>query len=244
MKILFFILFFHFVLYSKAQVLTYTKEDFPGCPENSQCSKETGAKREKFNDALKLFSKKEISSNEFSAKMLEKDAFPFSVFAKKEALTKLDLALWESQCKQHKLGQIYFQGEIFVKKLNLEELKNSGVVINPVLIDRNGKHVLLPGLKGEYPILLRGDKILESIYLREEDGIYYFFSVDEKGNMKILDRPKELISAESIECSKEIKESFLKQVENTTFYDGIICKKIYHLTKKSWFPIVYGVPCY
>lgn len=226
--------------------LLYSKIDQPGCPENSQCSEATGKKRKKFQTELKNFLAKKITATELNQKLNLEKAFPFTMFIKNENHDEPGLALWESQCKHHKKGQKYFLAEYYTDKLDLKKLSDLKFVVNPLLLQlADGSFIQLPSFSAESPVEITqssNQKIYAATFLREDEGRFYFVNIDQAGKIQIVDSPQ-INNPETIICSKEISDEFLKLSESKDFYETFTCKKIWFKPTKSWVTAIYGVPC-
>lgn len=224
--------------------LQYSKIDRPGCPENSECSEATGKKRKYFQAELKKFLTKKISVTELNINLAAEKAFPYSLFVKNLNHDEPGLALWESQCKHHKKGQKYFLADYFVGKVDLPKMSELKFVVNPLLVQlEDKKFIQLPAFTSEYPVEINlNQKIYAATYLREDEGRFYFVSLDQNGKIQIVESPQ-INTPETTVCSKELTEEFLKISESNQFYEVINCKKIWLKSTKTWVTAAYGVPC-
>ncbi len=245
----FFFLLMLFNYYLKAEALStgivsklvYAKQDHPGCPENSQCNEDTGKTRIFFKEQLKLFTSKTISESKFNDALLKKEAIPFPLFTKDINHNYKGLALWESHCRQHKIGMRYYQGEIYTAKVDKKKWSELNFIFNPLIVMDRDNMVVMPGLMGEAPVKIKKNRqVLEVTYLREEDGIYYLFTINNEGVIRLHSVDEKLEAPKTVNCPDKLSAEFLRFSESPTFYASTTCKEINGVTD---FTVIFGVPC-
>lgn len=228
--------------------LQYSKIDFPGCPENSLCSEETGKTRNFFKEQLKLLIENKTSTSKLNEQLVIKSAFPVPLFAKDTNHNYKGLALWESHCRQHSIGIRYYQGEIFVSSIDKAKWKNLDFIYNPLVLMVNGQFYNIPGLMGEAPLEVSFiNKTWVATYLREEDGNFYLFSINTDGKIRIEKVQKKLDTLKTVNCPSALSAEFLRVSESASFYATTTCKEIpinFDQNKNATSAIViFGVPC-
>ena len=227
--------------------LTYSKTDHPGCPENAQCSQETGLVRTYFKEQLKLFLDGKISESIFNQNIKEKEAIPFPVFTKFTNESKIgfkNVALWESHCRQHKIGVRYYQGEIFIKNIAIKKWQEAGLIFNPLVLMVNKNFIVIPGLMGESPLSVKSLKNKwEVSFLRDEDGLFYLFTINSDGEINLSKVTEKLSSQKTINCPVELSAEYLRISESPSFYATNTCKEMIDRTTSKSVVAIFGVPC-
>ena len=106
--------------------LEYSKLEFPGCPENAFCKKNTGEVRQKWIEELDQFIKNKISESIFNQNLQKNHGMPVASWALEEASILPNIVMWDSPCSQHKKeASKFYISEIFKKNLKEPDLKDS-----------------------------------------------------------------------------------------------------------------------
>ena len=103
---------------STMAALEYSKIEYPGCPENAYCQKNTGEVRQKWLDTLDEFTKNKITESQLNSRLQKEDGLPVSGWAMEEASILPRIMMWDSPCKQHKReASKFYISELFRKNL-------------------------------------------------------------------------------------------------------------------------------
>ena len=74
--------------------LEYSKIEYPGCPENAYCQKNTGEVRKSWLDALDQFSRDKISEDKFNFDLQKNNGVPIAGWAMEEAGVLPRIIMW------------------------------------------------------------------------------------------------------------------------------------------------------
>lgn len=227
-----------------ASTLIYSKTDHPGCPENSFCSEETGKTRNFFKQQLKLLLTDQLTELQFNEKIKSKEAIPFPLFTKEANHHHKGLALWESHCRQHKIGVRYYQGEIYTKGIQKGKWNELNFIYNPLMVMEDKNFTVIPGLMGESPLAIKSTaKKWEASYLRDEDGMFYLFNINSEGDIQLGKVKEKLQSPKTIDCPPALSAEFLRVIESPSFYATTTCKEMQDKNTGKTVVIIFGVPC-
>ena len=234
-----------------------------GCEENALCGKEMGQHLLAWKDMLKkLHAQKNLSSKEL-AQNLEKfrqtSGIPVEFYSNLRAYKQFSPLLWDSPCKIHQNedknkqvfvamsfvkdarggpGQIIHQGVVhFVPRGELFQL-DPLIIYDPEQMNnknvKNKNHKIkyqtffVP--RGEIPLAMKSNQI---IIPREDEGIYYYLEINQKGDFKIAKEQisKQLAEDDEVECDAEIKKFWQKNY--STLYSGSFCRQIWDQASKK-----------
>jgi hypothetical protein len=223
--------------------LEYSKFEFPGCPENAFCKKETGSNRQKWIEQLRLFSNGKISEQQINTYIQSEFGLPITGWAKEAGSLLPNIILWDSPCKQHSEGkEKFYIAEVFRKNLKTTELNEMNHLLFPKIVlsrpDQPPFSVNAP--RGETPLFKTEDSLY---YLREEEGIFYGLLIDKWGKFKITKNemsPKPVIDSQ---CIEEQIALFKKEAPANNFFQGTHCKDIWDKSSKSYKTILLGWSC-
>lgn len=238
-----FILTFLLVADSARAALEYSKIDFPGCPDNSFCQKETGVVRKKWLDDIDLFSKDKISAEKFNSIIQKEYGLPIPGWAQEEASISPRIIMWDSPCKQHrKESTKFYISEIFRKNLKSDELKSlpNLYFAKAIGLDDNKKIYSVTIPRGDAPYFIKDGKFY---FLREDEGKYYGLLISRDGDLKVAkvetisETPKEGI------CFKEQIDYFLRESPAPNFYQGYYCKDVWDKDEKKYKTLLLGWSC-
>ncbi len=205
-----------------------------GCPENSLCSKETGALKLQWFHLLK---EGKISL----LKAFKKNhGIPISLWTTRKQQKGKHIVIWDSPCLNHrKDNEEIYESEIFLK--NFQELSIGPILIGKkifVLLDNKKVSYIAP--MKELPLFIKNRKLY---FHKEENGRYYSFSVSPRGNIGIEHYTSPDHFPQTIECPEILKKGFLTSFSPKHLYVGERCKNLWDMKRKSFVPIIYGWSC-
>lgn len=213
--------------------------DVPGCPENSYCSKDTGAHRTEWLNILTKFSEKKIDEKEANIQVQLKSGIPIPIWATEEALKKPLTVLWDSPCKQHKIptNKAYI-GVTFLKKLIP---KNNILFHAPaILMDEKKVPHVIPALRGDSPLYIINDSLY---YTQDDEGHYYGLLISPTGTLSITQPFSDPHYPREVTCSKQLIDLFMREIPSPNFFQGYYCKEIFNTKTKYYQTILTGWSC-
>lgn len=223
--------------------LEYSKIEYPGCPENAYCQKNTGEVRKSWLDDLDSFNRNKMSEAKFNAELQKNNGIPIAGWAMEEAGILPRIMMWDSPCKQHKTSAMKFYiSEFFRKNLKESELKDYTNIYFPLAIgvDQNKKVFSMVVPRGDIPTFIENGYFY---FLKEDDGKYYGLLLNRNGELKIT---KPTVVKETVKeavCLKEQVDLFNRSAPSTSFYQGHHCKDIWDKTSKSYKTMLFGWSC-
>jgi hypothetical protein len=213
--------------------------DFPGCPENSYCSKGTGEHRSEWLNILTKFTDKKISEKEANLLIQQKSGIPIQVWGTEEARKKPLTVLWDSPCKQHKIptSKAYI-GIAFLKKL----MPKNSVLFHPpaVLLDEKKVPHVIPVLRGDSPLFIVNDSLY---YTQDDEGHYYGLLISPSGNLSITQTFSDSHYPREVACTKQQIDLFTREIPSPNFFQGYYCKEIFNTKTKYYQTILTGWSC-
>jgi hypothetical protein len=231
---LLFPLLFQFILANELPL-----SDFPGCPENSICKKETGVNRSEWLLILKKLEQNKITEKIANQFLLQSNGFPIPMWASEEAIKKPFTVLWDSPCKQHKiLNNKTYIAISFIKKLLP---KNNILFHSPAILNDDKKipHPLMV-IRGDAPLYIINDSLY---YTQDDDGHYYGLLISPQGNISITKTISDSHFPREVSCSKEQVEMFSREIPSPNFFQGYYCKEIWNTKTKYYQSILIGWSC-
>jgi hypothetical protein len=240
----FFNLIFLMLLSMQVKALEYSKIEFPGCPENAYCQKNTGLVRQKWLDQLELFNKNKISLQHFNNFIQESDGLPISNWATEDASIIPRIIMWDSPCPQHKKEATkYYISEVFRKNLKLTELDslNSVFFSKAYLLGPKEKVISFAVPRGEFPLFSENESYY---FLKEDEGKYYGLFIGIKGEVKVTSLSTSSETIKESVCHKNQIDQFLREAPSPSFFQGYTCKSIWDKTSKSYKSLLFGWSCH
>jgi hypothetical protein len=237
----FFILFL--MSFNAFSALEYSKIEYPGCPENAYCQKNTGEVRKAWLDQLENFNRNKISESRFNSDLQNTNGVPIAGWAMEEAGVLPRIMMWDSPCKQHKKeASKFYISELFRKNLKESELKDYTNIYFPkaIGIDQNNKIFAMTVPRGDAPTYSENGFYY---FLREDDGKYYGLLLNRQGEFKITKPQVIKETPHDIICKKEQIDQFLREAPSPTFYQSYNCKEIWDKSTKSYKPMLFGWSC-
>lgn len=213
--------------------------DFPGCPENSYCKKETGAHRTEWLNILTSFTENKIDEKEANRRIQLKTGIPIPSWATEEGLKKPLAILWDSPCKQHKIptNKAYI-AITFLKKL----LPKNNVLFHApaILLDEKKVPRAVMALRGDAPMFIVNDSLY---YTQDDDGHFYGLLVSPDGNLTLTQTMKDTHYPREVPCTKEQIEMFTREVPSPNFFQGYYCKEIFNTKTKYYQSVLTAWSC-
>jgi hypothetical protein len=223
--------------------LEYLKIEYPGCPENAYCQKNTGEVRRHWLDNLAAFNSNQMSESNFNAYIQKNNGVPVAGWAMEEAGVLPRIMMWDSPCKQHKQeASKFYISDFFRKNLDSNEIKEYTNIYFPraVLLDKNKKAFSMIVPRGDIPTFIENGFLH---YLKEDDGKYYGFHINKNGDIKVTkpeivkELPKDVV------CLKEQIDLFMREAPSPTFYQSYHCMGIWDKNSKTYKPMLFGRSC-
>lgn len=223
--------------------LEYSKIDFPGCPENAYCQKNTGEVRKIWLDDLDKLNTDKISEAKLNSELQSSYGIPVAGWAMEEAGVLPRIMMWDSPCKQHKKeASKFYISELFRKNLKESELKEFTNIYFPKAfgIDSSNKafSIIIP--RGDIPLYTENGNFY---FLKEDEGKYYGMLLGRQGEIVITKAKTIKEIPREVVCKKEQIDLFTREAPSPTFYQGYNCKDIWDKTSKSYKPMLFGWSC-
>lgn len=226
-----------------SRALEYSKLEFPGCPENAFCKKETGANRTIWIEQLKKFSEGKISEQKLNTFLQSEYGLPVSGWGQEEASLRPNILMWDSPCKQHRnSANKYYIAEVFRKNLSPNELKELPNIFfsRAILNDSSNQPYSIAVPRGDAPLFLKEGSLY---YLREEEGIFYGLLIGRDGRFKITKNDTSMRPPKEAVCTKDQIALFNREAPGPNFYQGTYCKDIWDKTTNGYKTILLGWSC-
>lgn len=228
-----------FLLLQIALAVDVPKIDYPGCPENSFCQKETGVHRTEWLDMLTKFEQNKISEKEANRIIQQKSGIPIATWATEDGLKKPLAILWDSPCKQHKIptNKIYI-AVTFLKKM----LPKNNVLFHSPAVLLNEKKVpqsiMVP--RGDAPLFITNGSLY---YTQDDEGHFYGLLVSPSGQVSLTKTLSETHYPREVACTKEQIDIFSREVLSPNFFQGYYCKEIWNTKTKLYQSLLMGWSC-
>lgn len=220
---------------------------FKGCPTNSLCSQNMGAKREKWLKALR--SPKAATAENFRKQF----GMPIKIWTRDTVLKDPSMITWDSFCAKHNPkpsseGLINTDEKIYITEVFSKDLNKIGSIYKEgpqVLLNRlyllDGKKVipyLIP--RSEAPLFIEKNHLYFTV---EEEGSYFGLWISPKGTLRISETflPKNF--PDEVKCPEPLAKAFQAGIKNQNLYQGYFCKAIWNRTKKAYSTMALGWSC-
>lgn len=209
-----------------------------GCPENSDCNKETGAISENFKTVFNKHSLKKQQA------FVAKYGLPFK-FWTTQLSDKLTIT-YQSKCNLHKpkkdnRGNILidrkpiFEGIRFIRNVN--ELTKSDYLLPNKMIREDGMQVqIIP--RGTIPYFTNGD---ESYYQLDYRDIDFNMKI-KNGKITLATRDYPEVETRAATCSQDLIRKFTSLYSEKIFQTAY-CKSIYDIKDKKYYLYIFGWSC-
>lgn len=229
---------------AREQHLDFKPEDFmphmvdhphQGCPVNSSCTKELGAKREKFVSTLKAAGEHKARP---LSKVIKKSGAPIPVFVATKQnnpnanYNDSSFIIWDSPCENHRqIGESVYLAEAILK--NFSDLKTlpqarAGLIL---LESTKGPITQYDAPRDHAPRYIDKNAL---VFLFEEAGHYYTLSVNSKGAIHSISPLSDYPSPENAPCSKALLAQF-EQIppERKVAFAHHFCRSVYNTQTKK-----------
>lgn len=206
------------------------EHEFPGCPENSICTKELGKKWLNWHthtDELKGVSSELLYAK--LSKAISNLGIPliYLIPSKEFEASKAQVTMWKTRCRNHNSAQgpLYFKGVSFEKKIQQTENKQFIEVI--VRHPDHGQSFFIPF--DQSPLMVKQGKL---IVTQDVEDLYFNLAISSKGELSLYkpsanELQKATLEIERIECPKKT------DLHISEAYPNIICKKIWNFDTSS-----------
>lgn len=259
-KTFLFILFILNPLHTLALETTPLSE-FPGCPENSICSKEQGHKyieyKKILNQSYKLKNPALVNS------FIKEKGAPLTGWIKStpnklndaSKLPNFLMSVYDSPCSAHrppvKTQKSYKKIETNVENenLNLEAVFTSEIFLTKKIPSEFIPHYVFLLNKGNItkyisplkniPFLIKNKSLL---FLMEYDGIYFHYNLSMNNDLSIDFNKYKTPEIMDTSCSKDLINAF-KSTNESSLYEFYNCKSIWDESERNYKEILFGISC-
>lgn len=232
--------------------LEYSKIEYPGCPDNAFCTKETGVTRQTWRDDLLKLKNNQKENYKILKKYQSEIGILISLWATEDARILPNISLWDSQCAQHKRGaQSFYIGDFFMKSLNDKELStHSNLFVTRAYRSLFDGKVIAQKVPREdnipYYISNKGFH-----YLKSDEGPFYGLIISREGDLTLLavddfmkQKNAQMISPMSDAiCTVEQINLLKKESPYPDFYKSYICKNIWNIDSNKYENVIFGRGC-
>lgn len=216
--------------------------DFQGCPANSHCGQEQGAKRFKWTNLLQRLEKE---SPQLALKDIEsfrkKEGLPINVWAFPKSLSLKNLISWNSSCPNHnrEINQV-FQGEMMVS--NLSDIPDDEMVYpHRLWLETQDKKIqpfLIP--QGSSPTMILNNQLY---FTRTELGVYYGLLIAADGKLQVSTIEKLDFPPREVACPKSFQELKKSLQKEAAIFQDYYCRAIWNKTQKAYQIMMLGWSC-
>lgn len=207
----------------------------PGCPINSECSKESGKKLLAWLKALEGASKDRVKTlNKFK----KENGSPIQVLARKEIFEKSDPILWNSRCSVHNPknpNNTIYRGYLFLK----EKLDHEVAKFTPVYLYNGTKKTEYHIPYGDTVSLIKNEKL---IVLKDFEDNFFKIAVAKDKTYDFVDIPAKTMRTALAKKIKEI-ECPEKLGINEDYFERYYCQKVLDLDTMELRTIQVGWAC-
>ena len=223
-----------------------------GCLMNSDCNKEYGEIRTRWNTLIK--------SNEQNASTAQLEQFrrdfgiPVEFWVLDKKIEGVNVSFFDSHCRNHQneVGTpAIFIGETFVKQApdqNLEssllktkspiKINQKAIRFDPILVLNNKEILTFWVPKGSSIKEFHDNKLL---VLRSENGNYYHLQIDTYGFWKIVDSQSEMRERKEVPCPTQLTDKFKEITSEHTIYLNSYCQT-YREVKTGESEMIFLIP--
>tara|TARA_R110002072_G_scaffold64203_4_gene159586 strand:- start:25164 stop:25940 length:777 start_codon:yes stop_codon:yes gene_type:complete len=209
-----------------------------GCPNNSQCSKETGLKMQRWSKALRESKKLGIRRLTNTAK---KVGIPFDLWSRAKTSKELKVITWDSSCPNHNLpDQQIFSATIFVK--DIKDLMKFDDLVAPTLLLLKNKKIQQHYIPRDASPMFYDNGTIH--YLMGNQGDYYGMKISSKGIISVNSIQKVSEYPQSKSCHPALMKKWKQTKAPKNLYKDVSCSSIWDAQAKKYIPILYGWTCH
>jgi hypothetical protein len=218
---------------------------YKGCPDNSECSKEMGQKRQKW---ISVLTDKKMRSNNHRAALdyVKKTiGLPLGFWYLPKAKLHKDIIFWQSPCSQHntKANPIRIAEGLFQDFASIEDLKKKGEQIffsKTYTLDANNKinSYYLP--RGDTPLMVKNKELY---FVREDEGSYYNMTINLKGKLDITKKFKPREYPSEVICPPNLLKHMKSKVKQLNLYRSYFCKAVWNKSNNKFQTFIFGWSC-
>lgn len=216
--------------------------DYQGCPANSHCGQEQGAKRFKWTNLLQSLEKE---SPQYALKEIEsfrqKEGLPINVWAFPKSLSLKNLISWNSSCPNHnkEVNQV-FQGEMMVS--NLSDIPEDEMTYpHRLWLETTEKKIQKYLIaQGSSPTMIVDNQLY---FTRAELGIYYGLLISATGSLKVSPIEKLDFPPREVACPKNFQELRKSLEKEKMIFQDFYCRALWNKTLKSYQIMMLGWSC-
>lgn len=208
------------ILFFSLSLSAQSLGNFEGCPENSLCSKETGALYKRWTSLLKAPSRRGLRS------FVQEEGLPVGMWSIGKNHEERGVILWDSPCDNHR-------GKIYEAKIFTHNLKSSSAgdifkgVLGLLIREEETMSYTLP--RGNLPLFIEEDKLF---FTSEEEGHYYAIGLESSGVVTLEDNRMPDHLPTSVPCP-DISGSL----------SNPRCRHLWDRTKKTFVLLAYESDC-
>ena len=156
-----------------------------------------------------------------------------------------EMLLWNSPCKMHqKVQPQILMAELFTANLTTYlKKKNITPLGEHAVVTKGKKQISFNIPVKEFPSMIYQGKL---IFLREVEGIFYYLSIGEKGEMAIFDPPEKILNRQEAyapPCPNNHGEFTNKHPLSKKLYASFYCRMIWNADSKKFVPVYFGDTC-
>ena len=211
---------------------TFTFHQHPGCPENSECSKIAGEKRNKWKIFLKT-----LPQDSSKVKQMEKFRKAHGIpldFSTLDGQKGDNIIRYDSSCT-HQTKKIYLaqvMGKNFKKLMNdKQHFLNTAFVMTTKDIQK----FVIP--RSSIPLYTTSTGPVFSV---EEDGFYYHLKAKKNGMVQIVHR-KESRRSQKQSCPEKLITHFKKN--HSGFYKKWFCRSVWNIDQSQYQTMLFTWSC-
>lgn len=187
-----------------------------GCPENSQCSEQSGLKMQAWLQALRRYNKDQ--DVKYLNQFIKKNGHPTTFLINEKKSESLDPIIFSSRCQSHKKHNI-IEATLFLKS----KPENKEIVFNTLKV--KNKEYTIP-----YDTRILGFKDDKPVIIFDEDDVFYTATISKSLKFKVINLKenelnKFLVNKESSICKQKVVKD--------KYYSANECYKVYDLTKNK-----------
>ena len=209
-----------------------TFHQYPGCPDNSQCSRIAGEKRNKW-----IFFLKTLPDNSSKVKKMEKfrrnHGIPLD-FWTRDGQKGDDIIRYDSSCT-YQTKKIYLAQVIGKNFKHLMNNKQHFLNTAFVVTAKDIQHFIIP--RSSLPLYTTTNGPVFSI---EEDGFYYHLKAKKNGMIQIVHR-KESRRSKKQDCPKKLIDHLKKN--HSGFYKKWFCRSLWNIDQSQYQTMLFTWSC-